>query len=230
MKTFSYTATDKDWALKRGVLQAEDRIAALAELRKRGLTPVSVTEGRAPRAAPHGDRADGAAQGLGQSDHNLAFDIPPPRRRRRSLLKRRARAKSPARTAGPVSEQLLEEIAEAGPAKIEFERLPTHPAGAEPATTLKRFPAGRRTELGARLPVRAQLIVFFPLGGIAQDFVGLVDLLEFFLRAFLVFGDVGMVFAGELAERLFDVGIAGAARNAQGLIVIFELNRHTWLI
>ncbi len=51
MKTFSYTATDKDWALKRGVLQAEDRIAALAELRKRGLTPVSVTEGRAPRAA-----------------------------------------------------------------------------------------------------------------------------------------------------------------------------------
>lgn len=51
MKTFSYTATDKDWALRRGVLQAEDRIAALAELRRRGLTPVSVTEGRAPRAA-----------------------------------------------------------------------------------------------------------------------------------------------------------------------------------
>jgi hypothetical protein len=49
MRSFVYTARDASGALKRGGLEAADRGAALAVLKARGLTPVSVTEGNAPR-------------------------------------------------------------------------------------------------------------------------------------------------------------------------------------
>ena len=52
MKAYTYTAKDGAGAIKRGVLQAADRGAALAALKAKGLTPVSVTEGgQAPREA-----------------------------------------------------------------------------------------------------------------------------------------------------------------------------------
>jgi len=52
MKAYTYTAKDGAGAIKRGVLQAADRGTALAALKARGLTPVSVTEGgQAPREA-----------------------------------------------------------------------------------------------------------------------------------------------------------------------------------
>jgi hypothetical protein len=35
-----------------------------------------------------------------------------------------------------------------------------------------------------------------------------------------------MKFAGELAERLLDLGVAGSARDAKALVVIFVLNSH----
>lgn len=47
MKTFNYMAKDSSGALKRGSLAAADRSAALAEIRLRGLLPVSVCEGQA---------------------------------------------------------------------------------------------------------------------------------------------------------------------------------------
>ncbi len=62
------------------------------------------------------------------------------------------------------------------------------------------LPARRRTEIRALLPVRAQLVVLLALFRIAQDFVGFVDLLEFFLGDFFVLGDVGMVLPREFAE------------------------------
>ncbi len=86
--------------------------------------------------------------------------------------------------------------------------------------------AGRGTEFRAGFPVRAQFVVFFPLGGIAKDFVGLVDFLEFLLGLLLVFRDVGMKFAGKFAEGFFDVGVAGGARDAENLVIIFVLNGH----
>lgn len=45
MKTFAYVVRDKNGALRRGVLQSADRVAAFERLRKDGGVPVSVTEG-----------------------------------------------------------------------------------------------------------------------------------------------------------------------------------------
>lgn len=61
--------------------------------------------------------------------------------------------------------------------------------------------------LGKFLPedLGAELVVFFAFIGIAQDRVGLTDLLEFLFRDLLIpFGLVGMVLQGQLAVGLLD--------------------------
>lgn len=47
MKNFVYTAKDVSGAFKQGGITAEDRAAALAVLKAKGLTPTSLTEGKA---------------------------------------------------------------------------------------------------------------------------------------------------------------------------------------
>ena len=47
MKSYSYTIRDASGAMKKGSLEASDRSAALAELQRRGVVPVSVSEGTA---------------------------------------------------------------------------------------------------------------------------------------------------------------------------------------
>jgi hypothetical protein len=47
MRNFSYTVRDATGAVKRGSLEASDRAGALAELKRRGVVPLSVTEGTA---------------------------------------------------------------------------------------------------------------------------------------------------------------------------------------
>jgi hypothetical protein len=49
MKSFVYMARDVSGALRRGSIGVADRAAALAALKARGLTPVSVAEGSVPR-------------------------------------------------------------------------------------------------------------------------------------------------------------------------------------
>jgi len=46
MKTFGYTLRDKEGALKKGSLQAVDRIDALRQIKDMGCIPVAVTEGK----------------------------------------------------------------------------------------------------------------------------------------------------------------------------------------
>src|ERR1035438_913872 len=77
------------------------------------------------------------------------------------------------------------------------------------------FPAGRRTKVRAGLPVCAEFVVFFALGRVTQDLVGLVDFLEFFLGLLFVFGDVGMILPREFAEGFFQLLGAGRARHAE---------------
>ena len=94
------------------------------------------------------------------------------------------------------------------------------------ASAAGSLPSGRRTKLRAGLPVGAELVVFLALAGVAEDFVGLVDFLELGLGVFLVFGDVGVELAGELAESLLDVGLAGVTGDAEGLVIIFIADGH----
>src|SRR5438270_891060 len=109
---------------------------------------------------------------------------------------------------------------------MKFVFLAPRPATRERTATAEGFPTRRRTEFGARSPIGPQLIIFLALGRIAQHFIGLVDFFKFFLGLFFVFGDVGMIFAGELAEGLFDVRTTGGARNTQGLVIIFVTDGH----
>ena len=55
--------------------------------------------------------------------------------------------------------------------------------------------------------------------GVGEDLVGLGGLLEALLGVGLLV-DVGMQLAGEAAERLLDLGVVGAARDAEHLVVV----------
>src|SRR5580658_6025021 len=92
--------------------------------------------------------------------------------------------------AAAASEKLFEEVAEAGSLEMKFPRAAASgfaPGEAVPA-------GGRRTWL---VPVLAQLVILFPLFGIAEHFVSFVDLLEFGLSLLFVLGHVGMIFPGQ---------------------------------
>ena len=80
--------------------------------------------------------------------------------------------------------------------------------------------------LRARFPIGAELVEFPAALRIAQDLVGLVDLLEFFLRRFFILGDIGMILARKRAEGLLDFVVRRLGRHAEHLIIIFEFNGH----
>ena len=129
----------------------------------------------------------------------------------------------------PAAEERLEEIAEPGAAEFELDAAAV-PAGLTPESAARSAaaPIRRRLKSARLIPIRAELIVFRALLGIAQDLVGLVDLLEFLLgRGFLLrLGHIGMVLARELAEGAFDFVRAGRLRDAERLVIIPKLNRH----
>ena len=148
------------------------------------------------RIVLHRHRAHRAAHGLFERDHDVALDVASARGK---ILfgKTAARTRAIGAAAHSRTEHLLEEIAEARAAEFKFMGLAS---AAKSARLSGGSPARRRTKLRAGFPVRAEFVVFFPLGRIAQDFVGFVDLLEFFLGLLFVLGDVGMKFAREFAE------------------------------
>ena len=124
------------------------------------------------------------------------------------------------------AKKLLEKIAEPGAAEFEtfrprIARAPGAGAVSLPARTGPR---------AALLPIRSQFVVLFAFVRIAQDFVGFVDFLEFFLRGLLVLGHVGMVLAGQFAEGFANVIAAGRALDSEHLVIIFKLDRHIVLV
>ena len=72
----------------------------------------------------------------------------------------------------------------------------------------------------------AEHVVLLPALRVAEDLVGLVDLLEPLLRLG-VRVDVRVPLLGELAERALDRGIVGAALDAEHLVVVaFSFRGH----
>jgi len=61
-------------------------------------------------------------------------------------------------------------------------------------------------------------VVDLALVGVGKDLVGLGGLLELLLGLRVVVVDVGVQLAGELAERLLDLGLVGVAANAEHLV------------
>src|SRR2546425_6978345 len=88
--------------------------------------------------------------------------------------------------------------------------------------------AGRRGEVHPALPARADGVVLGALFGVAQDLVGLVDLLES-LGSTSPLGNrlqIGMVLAGELAVGTLDVIARRRTWHAQHLVVVTKFHRH----
>ena len=110
------------------------------------------------------------------------------------------------------AEEILEEIPEGRRAvvrKIEaFEPRPPRPSARARA---RRDP-----------PELAELVVLGPLFRVAQDRVGLLDLLEPGLGRLVPGVEVGMVFPGQLAVGLLDVGQGRSPGDPQDLIIIFR--------
>src|SRR6202023_1567273 len=80
-------------------------------------------------------------------------------------------------------------------------------------------PVWRRPELLSGFPFAAELVVGGALLGILQDFVGLLDFLEFRLRV-LLFADVGVKFASQAPVRFLDFVRGCGAGHAENFVVV----------
>lgn len=124
------------------------------------------------------------------------------------------------------AEKRFKEIAEARATKFEIDPAAVaRGVSTKPAAGL-RIPARRRLKSPRLIPIRSELIVLLPFLRIAQDLVGLVDLLKLFFRGFLVFRDVGMMLARQLSKRLLDLVVGRCFRNAKGFVIISKLDCH----
>src|SRR4029453_2820433 len=95
--------------------------------------------------------------------------------------------------AAPGTKQRLKKVAEAALAAPGAEK------GAEVGIfDAPAFPARRRGEISARLPVLAELVVALTLLWIGEDFIGLPDLLKFLFRVVVARVDVGVILARQL--------------------------------
>ena len=121
-------------------------------------------------------------------------------RRGRAATGRRAGAVG----AHALAEEDAEEVGEL--AGVGGPELVADVAAAEPVERARRSaPAARAWLIG--LPVRTELVVLLALGGIAEDLVGLVDLLELALGSRIARLGIGVMLPGELAEGLLDLSL-----------------------
>jgi hypothetical protein len=118
----------------------------------------------------------------------------------------------------PEPEELLEEIARV--AGAEFRALRSLRARA----LASRITAQDFFLVEAVFPIRAELVVLTPLFGIAEDLVGLVNVLELRLGLLVVGIYVRMILAGELTIGRLDIGFGGVALDAENLVIVFKFH------
>src|SRR2546421_8133075 len=127
------------------------------------------------------DRTHRAMHGSLECPHDVALVVPAAFGSKIFFRKGPSTSKTAGLASAGGAEKLLEEITETGAAKMEFVFFAARAAPRLGTSAAEGFPTRRRTEFASGFPVGTQLIIFFALGGIAQNFVGLVNLFEFFL-------------------------------------------------
>jgi hypothetical protein len=140
------------------------------------------------RAPPQRNRPFRAMQRLLERDHDIGFTSLP---RSSRLASSKTASAKPFNPRPPPKR--LEEIAESSPTKLNSTLHP-RPHNGGILHLVVALPSGRWPN--ARLFHRAKLI-YFSLLRITQDFVGFINLFEFFLCHRFVFVDIRMVFARE---------------------------------
>src|SRR5205807_2640421 len=175
-----------------------------------------------PAGAANLDRAGDALVRLLEGDRRLALDV---------LPAAGARLESgPAGWGSGPAEHPVEEIGEGTVGAEQLLEL----LGIDGAVLDLRTPGsgGRRARAaglfpgGDLLPVRAVGVVLLPLLRVAEDLMGLVDLLEALDRTRVVGIDVGMVLAGELAEGGMHLLGGRPPGDAKDLVVIAKTRGH----
>ena len=156
-----------------------------------------------------------------ECNEDVRFDIG-------AAFRRRFPSTEPAesRTSAPAAEECFEEIAESRSAKFKLNPAAAIAAPLLKSTTRLTAPLRRRLKSTGLVPVRAELIVFLALLRIAQDFVGFIDLLEFFFGGFFVLGHVRMLFPRKFAKRAPDFVLGRGFRNPKRFVIISELHCH----
>src|SRR5262249_58936880 len=97
---------------------------------------------------------------------------------------------------------------------------PAERAGSDPA-----WAAGARLLVGA--PVRAELVVLLAFGGIAEHFIGFVDLLEARLGRLVARVDVGVMLPRQLPVGLLDFLLGRGLRHAERRVVVLEVHEQS---
>ena len=173
---------------------------------------------------PQGHFAQRTTQGFFQSDEKVGFDVLAWLHVRLPVDRAAGRSTARAKPLASTAEERFKEVAEAGAAKFEI----GFTLGRLGPTTCTAAGSGRST--AAVLPIRTKFVVAAPFLGIAQNFVGLIHLLEFGLPGHLVFGDIGMVESRQFAEGQLDLLRCGGAGDAQLFVVILKFNGHgVWI-
>ena len=127
-----------------------------------------------------------------------------------------------ARSAGASAKELFKKITETRALKLEIILLAARslPSGSASG------PARAAARLASRFPIGAQLVVLPATLRMAQDLIGLVDFLEFFLRRLLVLGDIGMILPRQRAEGLLDFLVRRLGRHTQNPVIVLEFSGH----
>ena len=162
-----------------------------------------------------------AVESFFQRDHDIGFHIAAALRSCLTSTES-AESGSPATT----TEKSLKEIAESRAAKFKLDTTVPTSVAIKSAIRLLRSPSRRRLKPAWLIPIRTELIVFFPLLRIAQNFVCLVDLFELFLGRRFVFRDIRMMFPRQLAKGGANLIVACRFWNAECFVIISKLNRH----
>src|SRR5699024_4916822 len=89
----------------------------------------------------------------------------------------------------------------------------------EAAVEAPAEPAASRGVVGVHTG-KAELVVPGPFVAVAEDLIGLVDLLEAALRLLVPGVQVRVVLLGQAPVRLLDLRVRGALLNAQDIVVV----------
>src|SRR6266480_4048545 len=84
----------------------------------------------------------------------------------------------------------------------------------------------RYDQLGAILPVGAELVVPLAFIRVTENFVCFLDFFELLFRLLVVRIQIGMIFAGKLPVRLLDFVFLGRPRNTKDFVIIAKLHGH----
>src|SRR5204863_82961 len=116
-------------------------------------------------------------------DHDVGFDIGATFRCRLTSAK-----SAESRTAAATAEKCFEEVAESGSVELELNSAAIAAPLIKSAAGLLSLPlpARRRLKPARTIPIRAELIVFLALLGIAKHLIGFVDFLKLFLSDLFV--------------------------------------------